>query len=575
MGANGWTADEATKVMQAMGVDVAEGTVKIQVTAGRKGDVKRGPPANLTPDQIAKLNEHLAAVKGGGVVPPPLPPPPPIDPPKPPPPPPPPKPKPPVTPPPKPITPVIDPAIRDTFADHSATSVIRWMAAEGFSKKEIVDALKHAGLNASDATVSTQMNAGKKGKGAVAALTEQQANALRAIRGYPATGVASVVKPVPTATPIPTPAKPTKPPAPAGAPEVTTVSGVTYSKTHIDKSNPYEVFGEEVRKDIKKHQEAYVITPGFDAKDKLQYEHTKELGKKVSKFVENRLADPKVYLARLADVRKELETEIYDLAERYGIDGVKNKSMETLIQDLKYKGLSDTSSFYYDRIRSIMAAERSTFEHPRLGVPLGDREHVDSMVRASEVGKTLAGIRDMGTGNNINWKHGSTTINHQRQLEVAASRMPSDWIKPKTTITTLSTQRGYESTTGQGPRWKHVIALSSDRMLNSVAEHEVFHACEDQNYKLVKLERFHILERTKGETKKAIYKGTTELGYEDKFTNHYVGKVYGSTIESSSNFELLTMVGEEVVSGKDPHKNKNYKYDRGSYDYVLGMLAGF
>lgn len=70
MGANGWSKEEAARVMEKRGVSVSKNTVQIQVAAGKKGK-GRGDPAALTKEQAEELERDR---KGGGAV---LPPPPP------------------------------------------------------------------------------------------------------------------------------------------------------------------------------------------------------------------------------------------------------------------------------------------------------------------------------------------------------------------------------------------------------------------------------------------------------------------------------------------------------------------
>jgi len=79
MGKEGWEFDDAKRVMQEMGVEVKDSTLKTQLAAGRKG--KRGPAAALTDDQAKVLRD----IKGGAKTPPaPTPPVKPIEPPTPP-----------------------------------------------------------------------------------------------------------------------------------------------------------------------------------------------------------------------------------------------------------------------------------------------------------------------------------------------------------------------------------------------------------------------------------------------------------------------------------------------------------
>lgn len=58
MGANGWTKEQAIKVMEKANIAVAEGTIGIQVAAGKKGDKSRGETPELSKSQIKELNSY-------------------------------------------------------------------------------------------------------------------------------------------------------------------------------------------------------------------------------------------------------------------------------------------------------------------------------------------------------------------------------------------------------------------------------------------------------------------------------------------------------------------------------------
>lgn len=55
MGKQGWTFDHAARAVSSFGADIAGGTIKIQLKAGRKGE--RGEPAAITPDQEKELKK--------------------------------------------------------------------------------------------------------------------------------------------------------------------------------------------------------------------------------------------------------------------------------------------------------------------------------------------------------------------------------------------------------------------------------------------------------------------------------------------------------------------------------------
>lgn len=95
------------------------------------------------------------------------------------------------------------------------TAVARWLGKEGFSFQDAKKVLAELDIKISDATLKTQLGAGAKGlRGAVAALTDAQAAALRARRVLPPPGLKPprIVKPKVTAikvAPKPAPVAPT------------------------------------------------------------------------------------------------------------------------------------------------------------------------------------------------------------------------------------------------------------------------------------------------------------------------------------------------------------------------------
>lgn len=100
------------------------------------------------------------------------------------------------------------------------TAVARWLGKEGFSFQDAKKVLAELDIKISDATLKTQLGAGAKGlRGAVAALTDAQAAALRARRVLPPPGLKPprIVKPKVTAIKVAPPAPPVAPPVPAKA----------------------------------------------------------------------------------------------------------------------------------------------------------------------------------------------------------------------------------------------------------------------------------------------------------------------------------------------------------------------
>ena len=197
MGQDGWSVEDANRVLVEMGEPSNMATIRTQVNAGKKG--LRGAPAALTDEQIAILRSKRA----GGTIIPPTPPvikpvvPPPIIPPI-----------------PKPVVPpVVPPIIPPTLPDikdikTTGTSLIRLLGKEGFDFKDARSIADELGLKLSDATLKTQLAAGRKGlRGEVAKLTDAQLTALRAWKG---TGIITPKPPTIKVTPPPKPIIPVK-----------------------------------------------------------------------------------------------------------------------------------------------------------------------------------------------------------------------------------------------------------------------------------------------------------------------------------------------------------------------------
>lgn len=210
MGKEGWSPQEASKVLKEMGVDGAEATVKIQVRAGATG--QRGAAAALTEEQATILRAKRIGAPTPPTVPPiapPIVPPPPVI-------------APPVIPPPPVGTLVPIPPI-----DQSATSVARWLGKEGFDFKDAKKAVEEAGFKISDATLKIHLKAGTTGaRGAAATLTDAQAAALR-LRKTSGRSIDTIVKPPIKPPSVKVPAAPKLPPTPKvpPAPKVPATTG--------------------------------------------------------------------------------------------------------------------------------------------------------------------------------------------------------------------------------------------------------------------------------------------------------------------------------------------------------------
>jgi hypothetical protein len=55
MGVEGFSTQEASRALKKLGYDIAETTIMIQLLAGKRGDMTRGEPANLSAQQANTL----------------------------------------------------------------------------------------------------------------------------------------------------------------------------------------------------------------------------------------------------------------------------------------------------------------------------------------------------------------------------------------------------------------------------------------------------------------------------------------------------------------------------------------
>lgn len=176
----------------------------------------------------------------------------------------------------------------------------------------------------------------------------------------------------------------------------------------------------------------------------------------------------------------------------------------------------------------------------------------------------------------------------------AAKNLPDDWTKAveaELELKTGKTKRGYfKDLSHQGrvqtsdglarTRAEIMVSGSDPKTLEGVATHELIHAVSRTRHRMVDLERQFIDSRLskysvgakKGEIKekiKRIYPRSKnqqdEVGYKDKFKDHYCGRVY-----QHHAAEVMTVgAGQGMVEGYSCVID-----DEDYLNFVLGVLAG-
>jgi SPP1 gp7 family putative phage head morphogenesis protein len=535
MGQDGWSAEDAQRAMQASGVEVSLPTIKTQLGAGRTG--QRGDPAKLTNDQIIELNRRRQAST-------PTTPPPvlsttsaprvPTT-------------RPPVVPPlnttnppifttttPAPV--VVPPLVtgKPEFTQ-SSTAIARALGQKGYSFDEARKAIDAAGLSMTDATLRTQLGAGRKGqRGDPATLTDQQWAFIEHAR----TGKA-ILPTVATTTTAP-------------KPSVTKPSWLTFEgKPDEFTERVWKALGEERSKDPDTYR---------------------SVGKLVLEEV-NRHPLLKNTLTKVATLKADTIT-LYDKWDEAGINKRLLTDTTSSAYDVAYKKWRDAEAAYNKAIDEYTAAKSSV-----------------DIARKQVIVDTLKRVRDMGNGKlNLD---ASGSLQADAEVTTAATKLPTDWINGvgKVSIVTKEADRGYFSArtvvieNGNVKRdsngnfvWdQSVIALSGDKTNKvyraGVAVHELVHACESyyhggESLYMGRVQRNYLMSRRKPNESLTHIAGddADSVGYKDEFKEHYIGRDYGS----DSNFEIMTMGVEGVLeSRRDTFDDLDLAH------FVLGMLAGF
>lgn len=158
-----------------------------------------------------------------------------------------------------------------------------------------------------------------------------------------------------------------------------------------------------------------------------------------------------------------------------------------------------------------------------------------------------------------------------------AKFLPDDWtnaVSEGLELNTKRTARGYFQPPGSGRRMSTDkvttdIAISGANEAGDIATaaHELVHATEWAKPELFRLQEEFIKSRIKpGEVMTSINGRSSEVGYEDKFSEHYCGRWY-----PAAHREVMSMGASQALI-------ENYYgilNDTDYMDFVLGILAGF
>ena len=459
--------------------------------------------------------------------------------------------------------PVVVPA--PSFDNVSKTGLIRQLAKEGFNFKEAKDFLTSQGIEVADGTIKKQLGDGKRGVGTPVQLTDQQLAYLRLRKGLPPTNSppSLTTKPISTTT---------------SAPKTKDLKGAKPPK-HITYS------GEAT--DL--HKRVWEV---LDGKPIGNVEQARQIGKIVEDELHKRLP----HLRKLADLQKqvkEIEKQqvkwMNDQADLQAeIDRLKGRrpfskeQMDTLTKlDEKLAELRKRMPNAFDirrQIREIRAANPSDGRKERQDLirsmrDFGNAGFEKKLLKGKGVAEKVAHDAVVGQLNNL----------------------PKDWLLEAKNdgpdLLVKSVDRGYYSA------GKKHIALSGidssgkvpdEDHLNAVALHELTHAMEFGSSQHVggngvndrrtsrslgslqsEFKRDRIANSKYPEDAKltTIYAGTDEIGYKDNFIEHYTGKEYGS----STHHEILTMGVESIFHERQKEITEG---DEDYRNFIVGMLVG-
>jgi SPP1 gp7 family putative phage head morphogenesis protein len=468
-------------------------------------------------------------------------------------------PKPPVIPPlppvvpPKPIVilpplPPVPPVVEKPTFNQSPTAIVRALGKQGYSFDEAKRALAAAGLDAGDATIRTQLNAGKKGqRGDPAQLTEAQIAFLNHHKNNTTT-TTTTTKPKKVES-IGIKAKPLPPTV-----EIKPVAAVDKDKpdwiTHTGKADDF----------------TKTVWKAIGNKRSLDPDNYREVGKLVMAEVNK---DPGLALMRDALSKMTADSQKawreYDLVSSasYGITDAKNKN-PTPENIAKWK-------------EAIIKVEEAAKRATDSGKDMAELQAKMQVARSESLLTNLKRIRDFGNGP-LKYAPGSSK-ELVKYIDGAADRLPTDWVKgiQKTLLKATKVKRGFFYSGSWRGSDISDLALSGhdEKHLKGVAMHELTH-CVESFYRLKNetsgsrdmgyIENKFLISRKKpGEEAVPIAGDPGAKGYKDGFNKHYIGRVYGSL----ENFEILSMGVEQVLEQRNADFN-----DEDLVNFTVGMLAG-
>jgi SPP1 gp7 family putative phage head morphogenesis protein len=463
-------------------------------------------------------------------------------------------------------TPNPDLSIIPKFDNVSKTGLIRQLAKEGYSFKEAKDFLISQGIEVADGTIKKQLGDGKRGVGNPVQLTDQQLAYLRVRKGLPPTNT------------LP-PSLTTKPLATTTAPPKEKGSKKTKPPKHITFTG--KVTG--------LHKSVWEVLDGKPIKD---IEQARQIGRLVEGELNKRLP----HLSKLADLRKQVQDieeqqvkwshKDADLrAEEFRLGNIARRLSATQAQKDAHKEAIDAvaahaktfpkSHHLTKQIEDIKAAKPSDGRKERL-----------------EIIKSLRDFGDSGVGYENRLLKGKGKDDEKAHLAVVKQleNLPKDWLADTKdsghTSIIKTVERGYfnSTTIGLSGRFSSKDAKDVDR-INAVALHELTHSMElgsratnsgDRRTRIslgllqsdFKRERAKSSKDPKDGMLTAIYYGRDEMGYKDNFVEHYSGKDYGD----STHHEILTMGVESVFH----ERHKNVTEDDEDYrHFIVGLLVGY
>jgi SPP1 gp7 family putative phage head morphogenesis protein len=549
---DGWSFEEIKHVLEVRGVEVAEGTIKTQISRAKKGqagaelsleqqNLLRGdklkqvivtttaaPTTTKAPTTTPAPTTTSTPVVWTTPIPPTTIPP---------------------TTTPKPIIkPLVTVVVTTTpapviakpsYNDVSKTGLIRQLAKEGYDFKEAKAFLQEQGIEVADGTIKKQLGDGRRGVGVDVNLSNEQLNYLRIRKGLPPVKPASVV-PTTTASP-----------AKKAIAKAVEKGSKEFSEPpeHITHNGSVTDLHRAIWKEL-------------DGKPLTDHNVARRIGQLVEDEVYQRNK-------QMMDKFKELETQVKE-HERVRAEWIKKPPAE--------RGEWPSNA-------SVDVAGMRVELHQQ-------RVEIETQIRTSRL-QVIKGLRDFGDLEGAIPDRFKGDAKVDKRIQDQAQHLPYDWIadldRSDTKYKTGTASRGYHTDPVKGYSFnepgKLVISGYGEKDLNSTTLHELAHAMEyatdrekggrvkeslgDIQLKF-KEDRVANTKEPKNKELTTIYAGTTEMGYKDDFAEHYAGKAYPGRA-TQAHHELISMGIEDIVHGT----HGMFKNDPDYRNFVVGMMVGF